>query len=89
MVACGLAQGMDLSTSVAPFILRGVALRGVDSVTIPRPHRLVAWERLASDLDTDLLASMTDTVSLEEVPGVCGELLAGRIRGRLIVDVNS
>ena len=88
VVACGLAQGMDLSTSVAPFILRGVTLRGVDSVTIPRPHRLMTWERLATDLDTDLLASMTNTVSLEEVPGVSGELLAGRVRGRLVVDVN-
>ena len=88
VAACGLAQGMDLSTSVAPFILRGVTLRGVDSVTVPRPRRLVAWERLATDLDTDLLASMTNTVTLEEVSGVCGELLAGQVRGRLVVDVN-
>ena len=88
VVACGLAQGMDLLTSVAPFILRGVTLRGVDSVTVPRPRRLVAWERLATDLDTDLLASMTNTVTLEEVSGVCGELLAGQVRGRLVVDVN-
>jgi acrylyl-CoA reductase (NADPH) len=88
VAACGLAQGMDLSTSVAPFILRGVTLRGVDSVTVPRPHRLMAWERLATDLDTDLLASMTNTVILEEVPGVAGELLAGQVRGRLVVDVN-
>ena len=60
----------------------------MDSVTIPRPHRLMAWERLATDLDADLLASMTNTVSLEEVPGVSVELLAGRVRGRLVVDVN-
>ncbi|MDP6105396.1 MAG: MDR family oxidoreductase [Acidimicrobiales bacterium] len=89
VAACGLAQGMDLSTSVAPFILRGVTLRGVHSVTVPRPRRLAAWERLATDLDQGLLAGMTRVVGLEDVIGVSEELLAGRIRGRVVVDVNA
>ncbi|MDE0750244.1 MAG: oxidoreductase [Acidimicrobiales bacterium] len=89
VAACGLAQGMDLSTSVAPFILRGVTLRGVHSVTVPRPRRLVAWERLAGDLDQGLLAGMTQVVGLDGVIGVSEEILAGRIRGRVVVDVNA
>jgi acrylyl-CoA reductase (NADPH) len=80
---------MDLSTSVAPFILRGVTLRGVHSVTVPRPRRLVAWERLAGDLDQGLLAGMTQVVGLDGVIGVSEEILAGRIRGRVVVDVNA
>jgi acrylyl-CoA reductase (NADPH) len=80
---------MDLSTSVAPFILRGVTLRGVHSVTVPRPRRLVAWERLAEDLDQGLLAGMTQVVGLDGVIGVSEEILAGRIRGRVVVDVNA
>ena len=75
VAACGLAQGMDLSTSVAPFILRGVTLRGVHSVTVPRPRRLVAWERLAGDLDQGLLAGMTQVVGLDGVIGVSEEIL--------------
>ncbi len=89
VAACGLAQGMDLITTVAPFILRGVTLRGVHSVTVPRPRRLLAWERLATDLDTDLLESMTTTVSLDEVPHAAAEILAGRVRGRVVVDLNA
>ncbi|MBQ91279.1 MAG: alcohol dehydrogenase [Acidimicrobiaceae bacterium] len=89
VAACGLAQGMDLPTTVAPFILRGVTLRGVHSVTVPRPRRLVAWERLAADLDQGLLASMTHIVGLDEVIGVSEEILAGRVRGRVVVDVNA
>ncbi len=88
VAACGLAQGMDLTTTVAPFILRGLALRGVHSVTVPRPRRLLAWERLATDLDTDLLGSMTETISLDEVPHTAAEILAGRVRGRVVVDLN-
>jgi len=67
IAACGLAQGMDLPASVAPFILRGVALLGVDSVMCPKPRRLEAWARLASDLDRDRLAAMTTTIPLEDV----------------------
>jgi acrylyl-CoA reductase (NADPH) len=89
VAACGLAQGMDLTTTVAPFILRGVTLRGVHSVTVPRPRRLLAWERLATDLDTDLLESMTTTISLDEVPHTAAEILAGRVRGRVVVDLNA
>ncbi|MBL78177.1 MAG: alcohol dehydrogenase [Acidimicrobiaceae bacterium] len=89
VAACGLAQGMDLPTTVAPFILRGVTLRGVHSVTVPRPRRLVAWERLAADLDQGLLASMTHIVGLDDVIGVSEEILAGRVRGRVVVDVNA
>ncbi len=89
VAACGLAQGMDLITTVAPFILRGVTLRGVHSVTVPRPRRLLAWERLATDLDTDLLESMTTTISLDEVPHAAAEILAGRVRGRVVVDLNA
>jgi NADPH len=89
VAACGLAQGMDLTTTVVPFILRGVTLRGVNSVTVPRPRRLLAWERLATDLDTDLLESMTTTISLDEVPHTAAEILAGRVRGRVVVDLNA
>ena len=89
VAACGLAQGMDLETTVAPFILRGVTLRGVHSVHVALPRRLEAWRRLDEDLDRDLLASMTRVVPLAEVPAVSEEILAGRIRGRVVVDVNA
>jgi acrylyl-CoA reductase (NADPH) len=79
---------MDLPASVAPFILRGVTLRGIDSVTVPRPRRLLAWARLATDLDVDRLSSMVSTIGLDEVPSVCQELLKGTVRGRVVVDVN-
>lgn len=88
VAACGLAQGMDLSTTVAPFILRGVTLRGVNSVTVPRDRRLLAWERLAANLDEESLSAMTKTIGLSEVPEASRDLLAGRVRGRLVVDVN-
>jgi len=89
VAACGLAQGMDLVTTVAPFILRGVTLRGIHSVHVPRHRRLEAWRRLDEDLDRDLLASMTRLVGLAEVPAVSEEILGGRIRGRVVVDVNA
>jgi len=89
VAACGLAQGMDLVTTVAPFILRGVTLRGIHSVHVPRHRRLEAWRRLDEDLDRDLLASMTRVVGLAEVPAVSEEILGGRIRGRVVVDVNA
>ena len=89
VAACGLAQGMDLSTSVAPFILRGVALKGIFSVMVPRPQRLKAWDRLASDLDPKLLEQMTTTFGLDDVFALSPEILAGKVRGRIVIDVNA
>ena len=88
VTACGLAQGMDLPTSVAPFILRGVTLAGINSVTAPRPLREAAWQRLTQDLDPALLESMTQETNLAGALVAAPEILAGRIRGRLVVDVN-
>ncbi len=87
VAACGLAQGMDLTTSVAPFILRGVTLAGVNSVTVARPCRELAWARLASDLDPAKLDAMTSVIPLGEVPTVAEMILAGQVRGRVVVDV--
>ncbi len=89
VAACGLAQGMDLSTSVAPFILRGVALKGIFSVLVPRPQRLKAWNRLASDLDPKLLEQMTTTFGLDDIFTLSPEILAGKVRGRIVIDVNA
>lgn len=88
VAACGLAQGMDFPATVAPFILRGVTLAGIDSVMRPRADRLEAWSRLARDLDKRLLAPITRTIGLEDVIPTAGELLAGKVRGRVVVDVN-
>jgi acrylyl-CoA reductase (NADPH) len=89
VAACGLAQGMDLPTSVAPFILRGVSLLGIESVYMPKPRRLVAWQRLARDLDREKLAQMTKTIGLKDVFQAGEDILAGRVRGRLVVDLHS
>ncbi len=89
VAACGLAQGMDLETSVAPLILRGVTLVGVDSVHENPARRDEAWKRLASDLDVNLLDEITSEVGLEEVPQVAADILAGAVRGRIVVDVSS
>jgi acrylyl-CoA reductase (NADPH) len=88
VAACGLAQGMDLPTSVAPFILRGVTLAGIDSVMAPKAKRLKAWERLARDLDLPKLDAMTETVGLSAIQPRAEDILAGKVRGRLVVDVN-
>jgi acrylyl-CoA reductase (NADPH) len=87
VAACGLAQGMDLPTSVAPFILRAVKLIGVDSVMCPMPQRSKAWRRLARDLDVAKLDALTSHVKLEDVPQVAQDLLAGKVRGRTVVDI--
>jgi acrylyl-CoA reductase (NADPH) len=86
--ACGLAQGMDLPASVAPFILRGVTLAGIDSVMRPRADREIAWRRLARDLDMAKLDSMTVNAKLDDVPALGAAILAGEVRGRVLVDVN-
>ncbi len=87
VAACGLAQGMDLSTSVAPFILRGVSLLGIESVMAPKALRLEAWSRLARDLDLGKLGAMTRTIRLDEVIPAGTEILAGRVRGRVVVEI--
>ena len=85
VAACGLAQGMDLPATVAPFILRGVALLGVDSVMAPMPRREEAWTRLAHDLDPALLETMITEIGLDEAVAAAGRLLAGEVRGRIVV----
>ena len=87
VAACGLAGGMDLPSSVAPFILRGVALLGVDSVMAPLPLRVEAWRRLATDLDRAKLAAMTQTIRLGDVIAAGGDILAGKVRGRIVVEI--
>lgn len=88
VAACGLAQGMDLPVTVAPFILRGVTLRGINSVYASRAQRERAWDHLARELDRKALESMTTEVGLGEAIERAPEVLAGKVRGRLVVDVN-
>jgi acrylyl-CoA reductase (NADPH) len=88
VAACGLAQGMDFPASVAPFILRGVSLLGIDSVMAPKQPRLAAWERLSNDLDPAVLDSIADEVALADVVDAAGRLMDGKVRGRIVVDVN-
>ena len=87
IAACGLAQGMDLPASVAPFILRGVSLLGIDSVMCPLAHRKAAWERLARDLDHGKLASMTTTIPFTRVIQSAHDLLDGKLRGRVVIEL--
>lgn len=88
VAACGLAQGMDLPASVAPFILRGITLIGIESVMCPMPERLEAWRRLASDLDPARLDAMSVTIGLGQAIETAAALLDGTVRGRMVVDVN-
>ncbi len=88
VAACGLAAGMDLPASVAPFILRGVTLAGVDSVMCPKPDRLEAWTRLASDLDLGKLEEMTTELPFAEVIEIAPKFLDGAVRGRIVVPVS-
>ena len=87
VAACGLAESMELPTSVAPFILRGVTLYGIDSVMCPMEKRLTAWQRLDADLDRDLLESLSNEISFDELPEAAAAILQGRIRGRTIVKI--
>ena len=88
VAACGLAGGMDFPATVAPFILRGVTLAGVDSVMCPRDERIAAWNRLARDLDASKLEMISREIGLSEAIAVAGQLLEGKVRGRVIVDIN-
>jgi len=87
VTACGLAQGMDLPASVAPFILRGVTLAGIDSVMRPKADREEAWSRLARDLDLGKLDAMSTRATLDDLPRLGAEILEGKVRGRVVVDV--
>jgi acrylyl-CoA reductase (NADPH) len=87
VAACGLAGGMDLPTSVAPFILRAVSLLGIDSVHCSPKLRVEAWQRLASELDRGKLAAMTREVGLGDVISLAGDILEGRVRGRIVVKI--
>jgi acrylyl-CoA reductase (NADPH) len=88
VAACGMAQGLDFPASVAPFILRGVALIGINSVTRPKQERIEAWSRLASLLSQSDLETMTATIGLDDVLASAEKLVAGQVRGRVVVDVN-
>ena len=87
VAACGLAAGMDLPSSVAPFILRGVCLLGIDSVMCPIELRKTAWRRLASDLDPGKLTEITQEIGLDQVIAAGARILAGQVRGRIVVKI--
>jgi acrylyl-CoA reductase (NADPH) len=88
VAACGLAGGMDFPGTVAPFILRGITLTGIDSVMRPRPDRVEAWRRLSRDLEINKLEQLTVEISLAQALERAGLFLGGQIRGRIVVDVN-
>ena len=87
VAVCGNAAGMDLPTSVAPFILRGVALLGIDSVRAAKPVRIEAWNRIARDLDRAKLKAMTKTIGFDEIPQAAKDIVDGKVRGRLVVEI--
>ncbi len=89
VAACGLAQGFDLPATVMPFILRGVTLAGIDSVYCPKPRRLEAWERLATDLDVEHIELMMHEIPLSQTIKAAADQLDGKVRGRVVVDVNA
>ena len=88
VASCGLAGGSKLETTVIPFLLRGVSILGIDSVACPTPERIEAWKRLANDLPADKLDAMIRMARLSDLPGLGPEILAGKVRGRVVVDVN-
>ena len=87
VAACGLAQGMDLPASVAPFILRGIALIGINSVTATRERRIEAWDRLARDLDPAKLAALTTTIGFDDIVPTAKAIIEGKVRGRVVVEI--
>jgi acrylyl-CoA reductase (NADPH) len=88
VAVCGNAAGMDLPTSVAPFILRGVALLGIDSSKAPKQKRIEAWTRLALDINRDKLSAMTKTISFDDIVPAAHDIVEGKVRGRLVVEIN-
>jgi acrylyl-CoA reductase (NADPH) len=88
VAVCGNAAGMDLPTSVAPFILRGVSLLGINSVTMPKPLREEAWARLARDLDRDKLKAMTTTIGFDAIEATARRIVDGEVRGRVVVAID-
>lgn len=88
VAACGLAQGMDLPASVAPFILRGVSLLGIDSVMAPKPIRIEAWRRIASELDHTKLAALSTTIGFDGIIQAAHDIVEGKVRGRIVVDMD-
>ncbi|WP_370192484.1 MULTISPECIES: MDR family oxidoreductase [Aurantimonas] len=88
VTCCGLAQGMDLPASVAPFILRGVSLLGIDSVMAPKPRRMQAWKRLAEDLDPAKLRAIATDIDFDGIVDAAGKIVDGQIRGRVVVDMS-
>ena len=89
LAACGLAESMNFPASVAPFILRGVTLYGIDSVMAPLAPREQAWARLARDMSADTLEAVATDITLAQAPEVAADVLAGKVKGRLVVDVNA
>jgi acrylyl-CoA reductase (NADPH) len=89
VAACGVAGGPTLNTTVFPFILRGVSLLGINSVFVPPEQRRAAWERLARDVPADKLSQITQTIPLANVPAMSEKILAGHVRGRVVVDVRT
>ena len=87
VAACGLAQGRDLPTSVAPFILRGVSLLGIDSVMAPKPLRLEAWRRIVTDLDHEKLSGLTTKIPFSGVLAAASDIMEGKVRGRIVVEM--
>jgi acrylyl-CoA reductase (NADPH) len=87
VAACGNAAGMELATSVAPFILRGVTLTGIESVRAPRPQRVEAWRHLAAELDRTKLAAMTTTIGFDAILNAAHDIVLGKVRGRLAVEI--
>ena len=86
--AVGLAGGAKLPATVIPFLLRGVNLLGIDSVMKPKPRRLEAWSRISSDLPMDLLDSMVQPAKLDDLPGLAADILAGKVKGRVVVSMD-
>ena len=89
VACCGNAQGIDFTGTVAPFILRGVTLIGIDSNLCPMPVRLIAWDRIASTVDKKAISEITQTRPLSEAMTAAEEVLAGKIRGRVVIDINA